>query len=84
VGAIHFTPQRSDLSTEWFFAGILYAGVKIPLHEHFGLRTQMRMLGTVIDSNTAWLCASQAGCYVSGDVTGMIQGDFSVGAYLAF
>jgi len=86
VGATHFTPD--DGNTEWFFSGTAYMGAKIPITKHLALRTQLRVLGTLIDSDSRWFCVSGGGgggCVIAaGNFTGTVQGDVSVGLVLAF
>jgi hypothetical protein len=84
IGATHFSPQ-DDGSTAWNFSGTVYLGGKYLITENFGIRSQIRMLGTVLDSDSSWLCASYQGCLVVVDnVTGTIQGDISAGVFLSF
>jgi hypothetical protein len=88
VGATHFTPVNGDLGTSWYFSAVAYLGVKVPITKHFGLRSQISMLGTVINGDGSFLCgsgSSGSGCTINAtDITGMIQGSFTAGVYLAF
>jgi hypothetical protein len=84
LGAVHFTPATEDAVTDWFFAGALFGGFKIPLSRHFGLRTNIKMLVTVLDNDSASLCVSGKGCVTEIDVNAMVQGEISGGAYLSF
>jgi hypothetical protein len=84
IGTTHFSPPDAG-SSEWYFSGTIYLGTKYLITKNFGIRTQIRMLGTVLDSNSGWLCGSYNGCLVVvNDVTGTIQGDFSAGLFFAF
>jgi len=88
VGATHFTPVVGDLGTAWYFSAVAYAGVKIPITKYFGLRSQIAVLGTVINGDGSLLCGSGpsgGGCNIKAtDITGMVQGDFTAGVYFAF
>lgn len=84
VGAVHLSPDVSGGETSWFFAGTAYAGLKVPVTKYFGLRTQIRMLGTAIGGDSEVLCVLPGGCLVAADLNGMIQGDVTAGVYLAF
>ena len=87
IGATHLTPRGTGTPTEWFFSGTAFAGAKIPITKHIGLRTQIRFLGTLINSDTSFICISNGGavCKISvRDVEGLIQGDVTAGIYIAF
>jgi hypothetical protein len=88
VGATHFTPVDGNMGTSWYFSAVAYLGVKVPITKHFGLRSQISMLGTVINGDGSFLCgsgSSGSGCAIyATDITGMIQGNFTAGAYFAF
>jgi hypothetical protein len=87
IGATHFSPLSSSASTEWFFSAGFYGGTKIAFGEHFGLRLQGRMLGTVIGGEKSVICVSGSGgaCLISASGTsGLMQGDFMAGVYVAF
>ncbi len=51
VGATHFTP-RNPGATDWFFSGAFTGGLKVPVTKNFGLRGQMRLLGTLITGDS--------------------------------
>lgn len=87
VGATHFTPMQSSASSEWFFSAGFYGGTKIAFGEHFGLRLQGRMLGTVIGGDKSVICVSGSGgaCLISrSGTTGLMQGDMMAGVYFVF
>jgi len=81
IGATHMNPDGGN--TEWFFSGMLYAGAKFPFNEHVGIRMQMGLMGVLLDNDSQWLCVNSA-CLVQADVSGFIQGNFSVGVFVAF
>jgi hypothetical protein len=83
VGTTHFSPK--DGNSEWYFSGTIFSGAKYRISEMFGIRAQIRMLGTVLNGDSSWLCTSQGGCLIQvKDVTGTIQGDVGVGVYVRF
>lgn len=88
LGATHFTPRDASGGTDWFFAYTAIGGLKIPIVKHVGLRTQVRLLGTVVNSDASWFCASVGGsgtCAVRlDDTTNVIQGDVTAGLYVSF
>jgi len=85
IGATHYSPLSKRLSTQWFFSGTVWGGIKFPITEHIGIRTQGRMIGTVISSNSDIFCNTGVGCVVSvKEVTGPISGDLMAGVYVAF
>jgi hypothetical protein len=85
VGATHFTP-RGQGETGWFFSAAFIGGIKYRITDHLGLRTQMRMLATVINGDSRIFCASSGGltCAFSTSLEGMLQGDIVGGLYVAF
>ena len=85
VGTTHLTPRNAG-ATNWFFSGTFTGGLKVPITRHVGLRTQMRLLGTLITADSSFLCESDGGlkCFISSDLSGMIQGDLMAGVYVTF
>ena len=87
LGASYLSPRVADTKAKWFFAGSALAGAKFPITRHFGLRTQMRFLGTVIGGDTNFFCSSNGGATCGlhiSNTTGIIQGDITGGLYLSF
>ena len=87
IGATHITPIDTDASTDWFFSFSAIGGLKIPIVKHVGIKAQIRYLGTVINSDASWFCASSGGltCGVSLDNTKILsQGDVTGGLYVSF
>jgi hypothetical protein len=85
VGTTYFSLDEPGSHTEWFFSGTVYAGVKFPFGDHFGLRTQVRMLGTIMGGESTIFCQSVTRCLISVDkVSGTVQGDVTAGLYVAF
>jgi hypothetical protein len=85
VGATHYSPLSSKLSTSWYFSGTVWGGLKFPITDHIGIRTQGRMIGTLISKNSNVFCTTGIGCVVSiSDISGPISGDLMAGLYVAF
>ncbi len=87
IGATHFTPIDTSGGTDWFFSFSAIGGLKIPIVKHVGLKGQIRYLGTVVNSDASWFCASSGGltCGVSlNDTTILSQGDVTGGLYVSF
>jgi hypothetical protein len=87
LGATHLTPREPGAWTEWFFSGTATAGARIPITKNFGLRTQLRLLATLISGDTSVYCVSSGGaaCALSiDDAAGFVQGDLTAGLYVAF
>jgi hypothetical protein len=85
VGTTYFSLDEPGSEMEWFFSGTIYAGVKFPFGDHFGLRTQIRMLGTLMGGESRIFCSSATRCLITVDnVSGTVQGDFTAGLYVAF
>lgn len=87
VGATHLTPHGSGGETQWFFSGTATAGAKWPITKHIGLRTHARFIGTLVSSDTSFVCVSNGGatCVISvSDTKGILQGDIVAGLYISF
>jgi hypothetical protein len=85
VGTTYFSLDEPGSEMEWFFSGTIYAGVKFPFGDHFGLRTQIRMLGTLMGGESRIFCPAATRCLITVDkVSGTVQGDFTAGLYVAF
>ena len=86
LGAAHFSPDVTGVGDDWYFAGHGYVGVKVPITERIGIRTQLGMVATVIDDDSQFVCVSAGGltCLVSSDITALLQGNLSAGLYIRF
>ena len=79
--------DADDFGSEYEFSGSLGLGVRIPVGERVSFLLGARGYGTLVDSDTEYLCASAGGeatCLVrsSGDV--FFQGEAIFGVALAF
>jgi hypothetical protein len=85
LGATHYSAEFPN-STSWYFSGAFTGGLKLKLTKHIGLRSQMRLLGTVINNDSTVFCVSSGGltCAIAADLDGVVQGDFLAGVYVTF
>jgi hypothetical protein len=79
--------DADDFGSEYEFSGSLGLGVRIPVSERLSFLIGARGYGTLVDSDTEYLCASTGGeatCLVrsSGDV--FFQGEAMLGVALTF
>jgi hypothetical protein len=79
--------DADDFGSEYEFSGSLGLGVRIPVSERLSFLLGARGYGTLVDSDTEYLCASTGGeatCLVrsSGDV--FFQGEAMLGVALTF
>jgi hypothetical protein len=79
--------DADDFGSEYEFSGSLGLGVRIPVSERLSFLLGARGYGTLVDSDTEYLCASTGGeatCLVrsSGDV--FFQGEAMFGVAFAF
>ncbi|MGD8532946.1 MAG: hypothetical protein PVH90_08005 [Gammaproteobacteria bacterium] len=79
--------DADDFGSEYEFSGSLGLGVRIPVSERLSFLLGARGYGTLVDSDTEYLCASAGGeatCLVrsSGDV--FFQGEAMLGVALTF
>jgi hypothetical protein len=74
VGAARFSPDAAGLDDETMFAATLGGGLRIPINKNFGVRLDLRVFGTVLDSESDIFCVSSGGltCRIKA------KGDFFV------
>lgn len=60
IGAAHLSPDGSGYDSDTVFAFGIGGGAQFFPERRIGLRLEARVLGSVIDSNNAFLCASGA------------------------
>ncbi len=85
VGASRFEPDDSAFDSETFFAFGLGGGVKVAPTSRLGLRLEGRVLGSVVNSDSAVFCRSGPaanGCLVA--VSGSVVWQWEVLAGLVF
>jgi len=83
IGASRFEPDNSEYDSETFFAFSIGGGYKIALTPRIGLRLEGRVLGSVINSDTAVFCRSDevdSGCLIA--VRGNLVWQWEMGAGL--
>jgi opacity protein-like surface antigen len=61
VGAARFSPDAAGLDDETKFAATLGGGLRIPINKNFGVRLDLRVFGTVLDSESDIFCVSSGG-----------------------
>lgn len=81
LGATHFSPEGSELSSVTRFAFALGGGVKILPGRHVGVRFQGKLYGTYGSGSAGALCGP-AGCAFGFNGNFMWQAEFSVGLIL--
>lgn len=86
VGTTYFQPTSGGGDTNWFFSAAVTGGGKYRITDHFGLRAQMRLIVTVLDGNSSFVCVSAGGatCAVSADLDALFMGDLVAGLYVEF
>jgi hypothetical protein len=82
IGAAHVSPDQPDYSSDTSFAFGIGVGAHVFPEKRIGLRTEVRLLGAVIDSSSALFCSSGSNggnCLfrASGDL--LLQVEFFVG-----
>jgi hypothetical protein len=61
VGAARFSPDGTGLNDETKFAATLGGGLRIPITKTFGVRLDLRVFGTVLESDSEIFCVSSGG-----------------------
>jgi hypothetical protein len=64
LGATFFIPDESKYDEEIAFSGNINAGLRYELNPRWALRGDIRLYGTVLNSNNAYFCTSEGGCLV--------------------
>ncbi|UCF31729.1 MAG: outer membrane beta-barrel protein [bacterium] len=82
VGATHFDPQSSNLSSETRFSLGLGGGVEVRAGEKVAIRLEGKGFATFLDSSGAIFCGTSSGCevFIASDVLWQ----FEVGAGVSF
>jgi len=87
LGLTRLSPQTGTGSDDTRFSFSLGAGVKLPVTQHFGLRLEARGYLTLVNSDSAFFCASgsQGGiCAIQVKSDAFIQYELLAGAVFAF
>lgn len=86
VGAARFSPDQAGLDDETKPALTMAGGLRIPITERFGVRLDLRVFATVLDSDSDIFCVSSAGATcrikVKGDV--FLQYSTNLGVTVGF
>ena len=84
LGVTNFEPQDSAFEGDSQFAFSFYAGAKVNLAKHFGLRFQAQWVATYIDSDDEVFCDPFGFCYVVSDADYLNQLELSAGLTFKF
>ena len=86
IGAARFSPDGSGLDDETKFAATMGGGLRIPINECFGVRLDLRVFGTVLDSESDIFCVSSAGltCRVKAKGDFFLQYAANLGVTIGF
>ena len=83
AGVTNYNPDSSAVSSETRFSVMLQVGVKVQPTQRLGLRAQFRLPMTFFSTSVGLGCGG-AGCSGVIGGWGILQGEISGGAYLAF
>jgi hypothetical protein len=72
LGATHFNPQGTDQSSEWRFSGGFGLGAKSFLNDRVGIRTEARLMFTLINATGSIFCGG-GGCLSNVSGTAIAQ-----------
>ena len=86
IGAARFSPDGSGLDDETKFAATMGGGLRIPINKRFGVRLDLRVFGTVLDSESDIFCVSSAGltCRVKAKGDFFVQYAANLGVTIGF
>ena len=73
LGVTHYNPQESGRSSEWRFSGGFGIGAKSFFSERVAIRTEARLMFTLIDAAGSIFCSSGSGCLTNVQGTGVAQ-----------
>ncbi len=72
LGVTHYNPQESGRSSEWRFSGGFGAGAKSFVSERVAIRTEARLMFTLINASGGIFCGG-GGCLTNVQGTGVVQ-----------
>jgi len=87
LGLTRFSPKVGTADDDTRFSLSLGAGVRVPISRNFGLRFEVRGYVTLIDTDTAFFCASgESGgfCAIRARGSTFVQYELLAGAAFAF
>jgi opacity protein-like surface antigen len=86
IGAARFSPDAAGLDDETKFALTLGGGLRIPITKNFGVRLDLRVFGTVLDSDSDIFCVSSAGltCRIKAKGDFFLQYSANLGVTVGF
>jgi outer membrane protein with beta-barrel domain len=86
VGAARFSPDGPGLDDETKFAATIGGGLRIPINKRFGVRLDLRVFGTVLNSEGDIFCVSSAGltCRVKAKGDFFLQYAANLGVTIGF
>ena len=73
LGVTHYNPKESGRSSEWRFSGGFGVGAKTFMSEHVAIRTDARLMFTLINASGSIFCSSGSGCLTNVQGTGVAQ-----------
>ena len=79
VGVTHYNPKESGRSSEWRFSGGLGIGAKSFFSERVAIRTEARLMFTLINAEGSIFCSGGSGCLTNVEGTGVAQLLFTAG-----
>jgi len=84
LGFAHFSPQKSEISSEVRFAFGLGGGVKVFPAQHVGLRLEGRLHFPFVSGGSGFWCGLPGGCAITLGGELMVQVSLNAGLILAF
>ena len=84
LGLTNFEPDASGFDGDSQFAFSFYAGAKVALAKHFGLRFQGQWIATYISSDDEVFCDPFGFCYVVSEADYLNQVELSAGLTFKF
>ncbi len=73
LGVTHYNPKESGRSSEWRFSGGFGVGAKTFMSERVAIRTEARLMFTLINASGSIFCSSGSGCLTNVQGTGVAQ-----------
>ncbi|TEW56005.1 hypothetical protein E2R68_02625 [Psychromonas sp. RZ22] len=83
IGATYFNPEGNDYGSEFAFSGNITGGIRYQLTEEFALRGDLRVYGTLLNSESSLFCGNQT-CYLDVDGDVYVQGELMAGLEFKF
>jgi hypothetical protein len=83
IGATFFTPDSSQYDNDISLSGNITGGVKYKLNQHWAVKADLRLYGTVLNNNSSLFCSNNS-CLIELDGEVYVQTELMAGVEYKF